>query len=316
MHSYHYPPELIELLVGATSKLLKGKQGLLDFFAGCGVPRTLLSDLQKRVTFNKESIYKTDISRAIIMLINEKGDKYLGQRRKLLQRVTEWDNYSTCFPKDMREAKGFVAEICDVVKKKDTFTRIVQERDKERDFRRAKEAKERKRITEKRNKIAGLKEKLFSLFKMKNAHKRGIELEGVLNELFEAFDICVRESFRRVGDNGEGTVEQIDGVIELKGEVYLVEMKWHKEPVGVPELSPHLVRVYNRGSVGGIFISASGYTKPAILGCKDALVGNLFVLCELEEIVSILNSEGNIRDWLDQKVIAAKVDKNPHLIIK
>ena len=68
-----------------------------------------------------------------------------------------------------------------------------------------------------------------------------------------------------------GIYEQVDGAIVLDGEVYLVEMKWTSDPIGTDLVSPHLVRVFNRGSCRGIFISASGYTEPAIHVIRQAL---------------------------------------------
>jgi hypothetical protein len=58
-------------------------------------------------------------------------------------------------------------------------------------------------------------------------------LEGVLNRLFEVEHILIREAFE-VHDEGAdgGTIEQIDGAIELDGRMYLVEMKWWSQPFG------------------------------------------------------------------------------------
>jgi Restriction endonuclease len=56
-------------------------------------------------------------------------------------------------------------------------------------------------------------------------------------------------------------VEQIDGVIERDGELYLVEIKWWSVPLEPGELSHHLVRVSNRGHARGIFISASARSR-------------------------------------------------------
>ena len=57
----------------------------------------------------------------------------------------------------------------------------------------------------------------------------------------------MRDAFVLRGSEREGVVEQIDGVIELDGHLYFVEMKWWENSIGVPEISQHLVRVYSRG---------------------------------------------------------------------
>ena len=141
--------------------------------------------------------------------------------------------------------------------------------------------------------------------------KRGIRLEKVLNRLFEINEILVRESFRRTGEPGEGVIEQIDGVVELEGEVYLVEMKWLQDAVGVGDVSRHLVRIYHRGSSRGIFISATDFTLPALDVCREALQKTLVVLCTLEELTRLLEQEKDLKGFLKEKIQSAIIDKEP-----
>ena len=126
------------------------------------------------------------------------------------------------------------------------------------------------------------------LFSIENAQERGRLLEGVLNRLFRESGILVRDAFSRVSEPGHGVGEQIDGVVEIAGEIYLVEMKWLKDPVGVSEVSQHLVRVFNRSASRGIFISYSGYTAQAIDVCKESLSKAVVVLGTLQEFVILL----------------------------
>lgn len=46
-----------------------------------------------------------------------------GVRRKLLQRVAEFDFFEMCYPDDKDRARGNVAEIQKIVKLKDTLTK-------------------------------------------------------------------------------------------------------------------------------------------------------------------------------------------------
>ncbi len=168
-------------------------------------------------------------------------------------------------------------------------------------------------IKRKQEELVGIKNDLFSLFAFpkSQSQKRGKLLEGVLNRLFNASDILVREAFELVGDEGEGIIEQIDGVVEIDGIIYLVEMKWWKDPLGLAEVSPHLVKIFNRGSAGGILISNSGFTEPAVTSCKQALTQKIVVLCELEEIVMLLEKQNSLKDLFKSKIRTAVVDKNP-----
>jgi restriction system protein len=156
-----------------------------------------------------------------------------------------------------------------------------------------------------------IRSQFYRLFAMSDAARRGERLEGVLNQLFASDGIGIRESFRRVGEAGEGVVEQIDGVIELDGEIYLVEMKWLRESVGVDDVSRHLVRVFTRHASRGIFISYTEYTPAAISMCKEALSQAVVVLCTLSEIVLLLERDGELKSLLKAKVAASVIDKQP-----
>ncbi|MFN2896615.1 restriction endonuclease, partial [Escherichia coli] len=73
----------------------------------------------------------------------------------------------------------------------------------------------------KRNEIEDVKNRLFTLFGMdKQPQERGRLLESVLNDLFKAYDIHVRENFVRTTPEGSVALEQIDGVIELEGTIH------------------------------------------------------------------------------------------------
>jgi len=102
-------------------------------------------------------------------------------------------------------------------------------------------------------------------------------------------------------------------LIEFKGQLYLVEMKWLKDPVGRSEMATHLVNIYGRGDVRGLFISASEYTPAAIEDSRAALAQKVCVLADLQEIVALLERDGDLKDLLQTKIVAASVDKNPYL---
>ena len=63
----------------------------------------------------------------------------------------------------------------------------------------------------------------------------------------------------------------------------------------------------------GLFISASGYTPAAIADTKNALTQKVCVLMDIEEIVALLEREGELQALLQRKVVAAEADRNPFL---
>ena len=309
--SYHYPPDLFQLLVDAIPRLFKSKRDVFTFFRGAGVASNMIRPLEAKLSEDRDALTKFDIVRTILAKLNEAGDAGLQQRREILRRVTGLEDYSTCWPDQRLEAQGLVSRIRDVVNVKDSFTRLNLERDSAMQEHREAKRKEVAELQRDREQLASIKQDFYRLFAMNDAQARGCLLENVLNRLFEVSRILVRESFSRVPEPGQGTIEQIDGVIELDGHVYLVEMKWLKEPVGVGDVSGHLVRVFNRSASRGIFISYSDYTVPAIAQCKESLSQVVIVLCTLQEFVLLLDKEDSLEEFLRAKIHASIVDKQP-----
>lgn len=313
---FHYPPEVLQLLKDTIPLLCRSKKDVLLLFRGAGVPDSLTADLRKRVETDSTSISKFEITRDVLEALNAKKDSHLRELREIVRRVTQFEDFSTCWEGDQLRAKGLVAEIRRVVAVKDAFTRMQLERDREAEKAKAEVEQRARAARERREKIQAVAKDLYALFNEADAAKRGKALEGVLNRLFEAYGILVREAFTVKGLGGEGIIEQIDGVVDIDGHIYLVEMKWCNEPVGQSEISPHLVRVYGRGAQArAIFISYSGYTAAAIDVCRQALAGGALVaLCTLKEIVSVLEKHEQGADlcaMLRGKVHAALLDRAP-----
>ena len=311
--TYHYPPELFNVLIDAIPALNKSKSDVLLFFKGAGIGADLLQDLEGRLKADRQSIGKAEIARTVLERLNKRGEATLRERRELLRRVVEFTNFDACWPNDQMKAKGLVASVREIVNQKDAFTRMNQAREEERQARLATVHQDKRAKQQRVEKIEGAKQALYSLFGTTlTPQQRGKKLEAALNTLFSAFDISISEGFHLVGEQGEGVVEQVDGVIELKGDFYFVEMKWYQAPIGVPEISQHLVRLIGRDQARGLFISASDFTEPAVHTSREFLQHKPIALCHLKEIVYLLDHQHDLPDFLNQKVQAAIIHKNPY----
>ncbi|MDX2087843.1 MAG: restriction endonuclease [Kofleriaceae bacterium] len=270
-----------------------------------------MDELSSQIATEPTSISKFAIVRKVLTVLNDEGDSGIRPRREIIKRVCEFEDFSRCWENDRLEAEGLVARLRQVVGIKDSFTRMKHERDRELDRHRqdynARMAK--KRLQQER--LLEIKKNLSLLVTDPNPWRRGKALEGVLNRFFSAAGILVREAFIVKGNEKEGIVEQIDGLIESDGHLVLVEMKWHREPIGQAEISPFLVKVYSRGDARGIFISASGYTDAAIATSRVALHQKAVALAELEELFFLLDGDGDLETLLRAKMTAAIVDRNP-----
>jgi hypothetical protein len=87
---------------------------------------------------------------------------------------------------------------------------------------------------------------------------RGFAFERLLNKLFTLDHLEPRASYRPSG-------EQIDGSIYLDGRVYLLEAKWHADPLPASTLYQFKGKVDGKlAGTLGIFISMSGYADDAV----------------------------------------------------
>lgn len=308
---YHYPPELLNLLVDTIPLLCRSKKDVLLFLRGAGTPDRHLRDLQAQVEA-REPINKYEIVRTVLARLNEAGEVSLRERREILRRVVEFEDFTRCWPDDQLKAKGLVAEISRVVNVKDSFTRMRKERDDERRAH-IRQFEERVKSQNERNeRLEQLQGELAALFTVTDPQQRGLRLEATLNRIFEVEGLLIRESFRRVDNTEDGVLEQIDGVIELDGEIYLVEVKWLSKAVSVGDVSHHLVRVFGRGSGRGLFISVTEFSPAALTACRDALRDKVVVLALLQELVELLEGSGDLAEFLRSKIRRAVIDKEPY----
>lgn len=311
---YHYPPDVFNLLVDTIPLLCKSKDDVLIFLRGAGVPQEDLAAMTAKVRIDRNSVSKFAIVRDVLEKLNKRGDTGLGARREVIKRVVEFEEFSMCWPTDIYKAKANVGDLARIVNAKDSFTRMNKQREAAQEEINSKARAELKAATEKRRKLENVRDRLNALFGMDSEpQKRGKLLEGVLNDLFRAHGILVREDFKRQDPTGNIVVEQIDGVIEFEGHIYLVEMKWLKSPVGVDDLGAHMMRLFARADARGIFISNSDFTSSAIAECITHSTQKTMALCTLREIVMLLMKECDLAKFLRDKVRAAVIDKKPYV---
>lgn len=308
---FHYPPELLELLVDTIPKLCKGKKTLLLFFEGSGVGKADLEPFNKLLSGDKDGFNKYRVTRDLISTLNQRGEATLRERREIVKRVTEFNDFSLCYDNDRAAARGLVAQIRDLVNVKDSFTRINIEREKERQERLEPQRRAMEERAKRKVMLAEIRAQFFALFAEQNPHKRGKAIETVLNRYFRFSRILISEAIELKGDAGAGIIEQIDGVIQLRGQLFLVEMKWEKETLGREKIASHLVRVFGRNLAGGIFVSNSEYSEAAVQDCREALRQKTIVLCRLEELVHVIDRDADLTAFLEAKLDAAVIHKNP-----
>jgi restriction endonuclease len=126
-----------------------------------------------------------------------------------------------------------------------------------------------------------------------------------------SLDSQSKEPFTVQSDKTGSIIEQIDGAIEIRGTTFLVECKSWTTRISRRELAPLLVSVYNRGNVGGIFISTSDYAESALADATAALSQKTIVLLTIRPILACLEAGSPIAKLLEDNIRNVELSGNP-----
>jgi hypothetical protein len=302
--SYRYPHELLELLVDTLPRLVRSKARLIDFFEDAGTPAELLAGWRARVEADRQGVNKFHITRAVLRSLNELDDRARPARREILRRVATSKDFSACWDDDREKAETLVGWVREVASDKDARTwgdsleEAFRRRQATANYERRLRSVERERRA-----LEELKRGVYRVFALPEK-VRGPALAAALPRLFEHFGIPARGPFVITPGGGSGPVD-------FEGRTYLVELRWQSGPVDAQDIAGHFVRVYSRPELAGLFISASGFTPEAIAQCVRALEERTCLLCELEELIGVLDADADMSELLARKVLAARGQKNP-----
>lgn len=107
-------------------------------------------------------------------------------------------------------------------------------------------------------KLAALARSLMDLSSLA-PQPRGFAFERFLHDLFEAYGLAPRASFK------PSAGEQIDDSFELDSETYLLEAKWKNEQTPAADLHVFAGKLASRPTWSrGLFISYSGFSVPGL----------------------------------------------------
>lgn len=140
-----------------------------------------------------------------------------------------------------------------------------------------------------------LKQRLLELSGQLDRPQAGLALESLLADLFALARLAPRRSFQLVG-------EQIDGSCLLDDQVYLVEAKWTKDPIGQSELLVFHGKVSAKSSITrGLFVSINGFTAPGLEAITRGRQPNS-VLMDGADLWQILEGRVGLDDLMRSKV--------------
>ncbi|MFK0042424.1 restriction endonuclease [Paenarthrobacter sp. NPDC090517] len=244
-------PALINPLIRVLSTAYWYRNELRDFLIVATGDRSLVF----RYPWQDKSMSKRDLATALVHDLTQNQDKYRDVLVQLILTAADMpDPVSLKHLEDGARKYQMAREAIDVFHPMVEPYRKEQEEITEfqRRLQTQKDIDEFRRHTNQM--IDDLKVKFLESEKMA-AQPRGYALEGILNELFEVFNLESRRPFTAYG-------EQIDGSFTLSGTDYILEAKWQAKPIAAGDVTEFAGKVTRRlDNTLGLFISMSGFQK-------------------------------------------------------
>lgn len=137
--------------------------------------------------------------------------------------------------------------------------------------------------------------------------QRGYAFERFLRDMFNAYGLSSRASFRLQG-------EQIDGSIVLHNETYLLEAKWENSLTGAADLHTFEGKLGQKASWSrGLFISISGFSDDGLVAFGR---GKRLVCMDGQDLSEMLMRRLSVVDVLAAKVRRAAETGNPFIRVR
>lgn len=286
------PGEVVEAAVRVCGTAFYYKGQLKSAFVAAGVPESMYD------RWAAEGSSKYVIARHVMADLASRGPS----GREILVRViidlanmTKPDETAL----DQQAGRQAIAELRAVVTQRRL---LVDAETADQARRRQEQARRVQRTSARQVTLATLSTRLSSLVSStENPQKRGYELERLLADLFAAFELVYRPSYRQAR-------EQIDGAFEYKSFAYLVEARWRVTQPDAGDLADFKMKVDGKlESTRGVFISMAGFNRDTVDYFMRAARGsrNNLLLVDGQDLTLILEGSISLLDALDYKIQAA-----------
>jgi hypothetical protein len=245
-------PAAVIALKDALCSIYWYKGDLRQFLQRCLANPSVLA------TLNWEN-YKRQIVSDLVDYLLANPDKHTGDLTTLCYEVSNISSFSHLAQLDggeqkVRIAKDAVAHLQQLVKPHQDA-----EREGEEIERRQKESAEKLKANQAvREKLGEINRRYMAFVTSSDKQGRGFDLEKLMYDLFDLFDLDPKASFRNTG-------EQIDGAFALDGTDYLFEAKWQAKLMAAAELDSFAAKVTRKlENTLGVFLSVNGFSSDGI----------------------------------------------------
>lgn len=251
------------------------KNDLRDFLKLCLGDSSLLPLLEW-------SNYKRQIVSDLVDMMIQNPEKFTGDLTRLCYEVCKISNFNHLKSLDdgdakVRRAKAAISEL-----KKMVESHQDDEKEREEIKKRQKVAAERLQKNQAvRAKLEEIRNRYLGLFGATPAQARGYELEKIMYDIFELFDLDPKASFKNLG-------EQIDGAFSLEGTEYLFEAKWQQQLCDKADLSVFSEKVRTKlENTLGVFLSVNSFSSEGVQAHQAG--GAAIILLDGGDLMAVLD---------------------------
>jgi len=266
-------PAAIVALKEALCSVYWYKADLRGFLQQCLPNRAVVASLN----WNN---YKRQVVSDLVDFLIQDQDRYLGDLTRLCHEVCTVDSFAHLEqleggPEKAARARSAVAQLRNLLEPHDQLRRE-QDELAERERRAAEKLRSNSAVREKLEEIKG---RYMALVISTDAQSRGFELEKVMYDLFELFDLDPKASFRNTG-------EQIDGAFSLAGTDFLFEARWRQKQSDAADLDSFAAKVRRKlENTLGVFLSINGFTADGIAAHSSG--GAVIVLMDGADLMAV-----------------------------
>jgi len=225
--------------------------------------------------------YKRQIVADLVDYLCRTQDKHLGDLTRLCQEVCNISSFGHLEQLDGGARKAERAK--EAVEQLRQLVHPHEEAVAEKDailVRQRQQAEKLRTNQAVREKLGEIREMYKVLVTSLDKQQRGFDVEKVMYDLFELFDLDPKASFRNTG-------EHIDGAFSLEGTDYLFEARWRQELIGTEALDAFSKKVERKlENTLGVFLSISGFSDDGVSAHTSARAS--IILMDGADLMAVL----------------------------
>jgi hypothetical protein len=300
-HAKQISPAALHALKEALTYIYWYKSDLRSFLSHS------LQDPQLIANLNWDD-YKRNVVGNLVDFLAHNEDVYQRKLLKLMTDVSKVKDFSHLSRVDDGEEKIERAEeAVKVLKEQIKGLEHIMQEEKEIERRREKAHQKVINNTAVKKKLKEIKQVYYQLLSSDDPQQRGYQLEKVLKDLFELFDLDPKASFKI-------KAEQIDGAFTFDNTDYLLECKWKKGLINAQDLDGLTGKLSRKlENTLGLFLSINGFSQDAVDVHSSGR--SLIILMDGSDLMAVLEGRIDFIQLLLRKRRAAAQKGNIYLRI-